>query len=373
MNIIFIRDVIISKTYHVNCEIQLVKALNRLGNKTKLIGIGDKNTFGEELILLKCPFDKRKYLLLKLLFFLPIYCINKKIDAVILDQHIIPATIFLLFIKRIFKIKVILDVRSIPVEMDLPWDYKISCQFARKFFDGVSYITPGTQFFIEDMLKSKFKKSTLFPSSVNPAIFYNGITNNIPLELKERTKKTINIFYHGSISPNRGINLILDALNQIKNKFSNILFISISDNNEFITEYCKKKKYNLSDNLLLIDIVPHEKLPSYINLADLCIVPLPKIYWWEISSPLKLMEYLAMEKTIILSDIKAHLDIVPRDSDFVKYFNPDKTDDLSQKIVDAISNLGLLKSNAWKGREIIKQKYTWDIQAKTIEDFVRKI
>ena len=51
MNIIFIRDVIISKTHHVNCEIQLVKALNMLGHKAKLIGIDDQNKFGEEIIL----------------------------------------------------------------------------------------------------------------------------------------------------------------------------------------------------------------------------------------------------------------------------------------------------------------------------------
>ncbi len=373
MNIIIIRNVNIKKEYHINCEIQLVKSLNKLGHKAKLIGIGSENKFNNELVLLKEPFNRRRFYLIKLFFFIPIYCIIKKIDVLIVDVRTVLGTLILLLLKKILSLKIIFDARSIPVEMGLQRDYKLSCIIANKFFDGATFITNGTKSYIENLIKHKFNKSTLFPSAVNPSIFYNGITNNIPIEIKERTQNKLNIFYHGSISPNRGINLILDAVNQIKNKFPNILFISISDNNEFITEYCKLKKYNLSENLLLIDIVPHEKLPSYIHLADLCIVPLPKIYWWEISSPLKLMEYLAMEKSIILSDIKAHLDVVPRDSDFVKYFNPDKEDDLSQKIIDSISNLNLLKSNAWKGREIINQKFTWDIQAKVIVDFVNSI
>ena len=373
MNIIFIRDVIIRKTHHVNCEIQLVKALNKLGHAAKLIGIDEKNEFDEELILLKCPFGKRRYLLLKLSFFLPVYCIIKKIDAVIIDQHIIPSTIFLLLIKRFFSIKVILDVRSIPVEINLPWDYKLSCKFANKFFDGATFITTGTQFYIENLIKSKFKNSALFPSAVNPSIFYPQVTNNLPSEIKAKAKDRITFFYHGSISPNRGINLIIDAINQIKNIFPNLLFISISDNNKFISDYCESKNYKLNENLLLLDIVQHEKLASYIHLADICIVPLPRILWWEISSPLKLMEYLAMEKPIILSDIKAHLEVVPRDSDFVNYFNPDDENDLSKKIIDTISNLHFLKNNARNGRKIVIKKYSWEIQAKVIADFIKRI
>lgn len=373
MNIIFVRDVFIKNTPHVNCEIQLVKALNKLGHDAKLIGIGDKTDIGKELILLRSPFGKRKYFLLILLFYLPYYCVNKKINAVILDQHIIPATIFLLILKGIFRIKIILDVRSIPVETGLPWDYKASCKFANHFFDGATFITEGTKEYVEKLIKTKFKKTALFPSAVNITIFHPAITDSIPLYVKEKAKKRINIFYHGSISPNRGLDLVIDAVNKIKEKYSNLLLISISDNNQYILDYCDSKNYDLANYMLLLDVVQHEKLTGYINLADICVVPLPRMLWWEISSPLKLMEYLAMEKPIVLSDIKAHLEVVPLNSEFAVYFNPDNRNDLSDKLLETITNLANLKSNAAEGRKIASSRFTWEIQAKVIEEFINEI
>jgi len=73
----------------------------------------------------------------------------------------------------------------------------------------------------------------------------------------------------------------------------------------------------------LLNPISHEQIADYINLADICIVPLLRIFWWEISSPLKLMEYLAMEKPIVVSDIKTHLDVIPYNSKFALIFTPD--------------------------------------------------
>ncbi len=370
MNIIFIRNAFISKAHYMSCEIQLVKALNALGHNAKLIGIDDYNEFGKELILLKSPFGKRRYFLLKLSIFLPFYSIIKKIDAIIVDPEIIPGTIFLLLLKKLFSIKVILDVRSIPVEEKLPWDYKLSCKIAQIFFDGATFITNGTKNYIEQLLNSRFNKSEIFPSAVNPLTFSSFISNNISREIKEKVNNRMVFFYHGSISPNRGINLILDAINQIKIENPNILFVSLSGNNNYIIEYCNSKNYHLENHLLLLDIVDHEKVPAYIQLADLCIIPLPKILWWEISSPLKLMEYLAMEKPIIISDIEAHRLVVPKDSGFAYYFNPDDPEDLGKILIKAIRELEKLKYYAYKGREMVLDKYSWDIQARVIENFI---
>jgi glycosyltransferase involved in cell wall biosynthesis len=81
---------------------------------------------------------------------------------------------------------------------------------------------------------------------------------------------------------------------------------------------------------MLINIVKHEQVADYISLADICVVLLPRLPWWEISSPLKLMEYLAMEKPIVLSDINAHQSIVTKNSNIAVYFNPDYPYDLGK-------------------------------------------
>jgi hypothetical protein len=42
------------------------------------------------------------------------------------------------------------------------------------------------------------------------------------------------------------------------------------------------------------------------------------------------MEYLAMEKPIVLSDINAHQSILTKNSNIAVYFNPDYTYDLGK-------------------------------------------
>lgn len=372
MNFLLVRNAFLNKGYMSDYN-QLSKSFNNLGHKSILVGLGSKNKFEKELVLLKLPFNRRSIFLIELSFFVPLFCIMKKIDVVIVDDRVILGTFLLLIIRKLLKIKIILDVRSIPVESDIQFDYRFSCRIANKLFDGTTFITEGTKDYIEQIIQKKFTKYEIFPSGVNQNIFSPNQIDSIPLGIKQKIKDRIVIFYHGSISPNRGINLILDAINQIKKIFPNILFISISEANYYINDYCKLKKYDLNNYLLLVDVVSHERIAAYIKLADLCVIPLPRILWWEISSPLKLMEYLAMEKPIVLSNITAHLSVVPQNSKFALFFDPDDPDDLGEKIKQGINNIDQLKNNSFEGRKIILNKYTWDIQAKTLVNFVQNI
>jgi glycosyltransferase involved in cell wall biosynthesis len=371
-NILLVRSEYIKKDNYTTDYCQLSDSLRKLGHRVTLMGVNykNKNKFEKDLILLKMPFNKRTFLIIELTLLLPIYCIMKNINVVIVSNRIIPATLFLILIKKLFSIKLIFDVRSVPVEEKITWEYKWACRIAQKWYDGATFITNGTKDFIEQSFNLKYDKYAIFTSAVNPVLFSPQMTNNIPDNIKMLTKDKIVIFYHGSISPNRGINLILDAVNQIKNDFPNILFMSVSEANNYITDYCNSKNYKLNGNLLLIDPVRYEHVAGYINLADICIVPLLRIHWWEISSPLKLMEYLAMEKPIVLSDILAHKTVVPLDSKFALYFNPDIPNDLGEKISKSITNIDQLKINGYMGREIVMNKYTWDIQSKILENFI---
>jgi glycosyltransferase involved in cell wall biosynthesis len=375
MKFLLVRTDYIKTDNYTADYIQLSHSLQKLGHQVTLIGVNNdkKNEFGNDIILLKMPFNKRTFLVLELTFLLPLYCIMKRIDVVIVSNRIIPATFLLLLIKKLFSIKIIYDVRSIPVEEKIPWDYKEACKVARRWFDGSTFITQGTKDYIEKSFNLKYDKYAIFTSAVNPVLFSPELNNHVPDNIKMLTKDKIVIFYHGSISPNRGIYLILDAVNKIKKEFPQILFMSVSEANNLITEYCITKNYNLNDNLLLIDPVRYEQMAGYIKLADICIVPLLRIFWWEISSPLKLMEYLAMAKPIILSDIKAHQSVVPPNSKFALYFNPDISNDLEKKISEAITNIDNMKNNGFQGREIVLHNYTWDCQAAIVENFIKTL
>ena len=55
-----------------------------------------------------------------------------------------------------------------------------------------------------------------------------------------------------------------------------------------------------------VERVPHADVPRYIAACDCGVIPLPDLREWQVSSPLKLMEYLAMEKPVIATRIPPH-------------------------------------------------------------------
>jgi glycosyltransferase involved in cell wall biosynthesis len=266
--------------------------------------------------------------------------------------------------------KLVLDIRSIPVEKSVSPRFVRMLKFAKAFFNGVAYITPGTRKYIEEKIGVKVPRTTIWTSAVNPASFSPSQT--VPdANLAELTKDRFVLFYHGSISANRGVHHVLDALHQVVQQVPEILFVSLSDNNKFITEYCSKQGYDLSKHLLLLDAVENHLVPRYIKAADFCVVPLPRLVWWEVSSPLKLMEYLAMEKPVILTNIAAHTDVVPADADFCVYYDPDVSGDLARQIVHAAAQRANYQQRAYKGRSLIEAKFTWDHQAQKLVEFAQ--
>ena len=126
----------------------------------------------------------------------------------------------------------------------------------------------------------------------------------------------------------------------------------------------------LGIKVLFEGYIPYEKMPSVINDADCCICPLPDREGWEISSPLKIFEYLACAKPVILTPITAHKQIV-NDEDFIIWTDGYKAEDFSVAIEYAYNNSKRLKENARKAPQFIRENYDWHIQGKRFTKYLK--
>lgn len=373
MKILEIRELDFSKRFYGTSEIEIIKHLNKVGNEAYLFAIGERTNNTSFTHYFNAPFGKASLFQLKMLTYIPFFVLSRDINIIITDQKSAFSTIFLLPLKFFKNIKLVLDIRTIPVERNyINRGEKWAMVYVKKYFDGVSYITSGVRNWINNKFRNHGMPSVIWGSGVNIELF-NSKVKPIVIDL-DNYNQHFKIFYHGSISKNRGIADLLDAISQLKRIKSNLLLMSLSDNNNFIEEYCKINNLDLKDNLLLFDSVENSKVASYIQLADICIVPLPRIDWWEVSSPLKLMEYVAMGKPVILSDIKAHKDILSDTEEFLVYYDPDYPDTLVNAINYAYENISELAIKARnKSAGIVEDKLSWKIQAYKLSFFLEKL
>ena len=109
--------------------------------------------------------------------------------------------------------------------------------------------------------------------------------------------------------------------------------------------------------MTLLPVVPYAEVPKHIAIADICVVPLPDIDWWRVSSPLKVYEYLAMGKPVIMTNILPNREIVPNDEDEI--FLPDiRPETIAEAIVHARLMPDVLKKMSQKSYEFLRVHFS---------------
>ena len=177
------------------------------------------------------------------------------------------------------------------------------------------------------------------------------------------------LFYHGSVGYERGVVEVVKAFCSLDNDDIHFFILGAGAEMENIR---KLKDEQHLHNVHLHPPVAYKEVPNYIAMSDICIVPLPDKEYWRVSSPLKVMEYLAMGKPIILTDIVAHREIIKNRND--AFFIPDLNE---ETLVTAIRGayhrkVDLLRMGKASLRNA-EENCSWHIRAERLVNFLHKI
>jgi glycosyltransferase involved in cell wall biosynthesis len=141
-----------------------------------------------------------------------------------------------------------------------------------------------------------------------------------------------------------------------------------------ITSDLKKlvRAEKLEDNVFIHDPVDHKQIPLFISMCNVAIVPLPNNQFWRCQSPLKLLEYLAMEKVTIVSDIPAHRSVLGKNNCCL-YFSPINPSNIAQVVEFAYMNAKKLEKWGKSGRKIVLENFTWEKIALDLDNFLSSL
>lgn len=363
-------------------RIERLRHLAEDGNEVYLVAAQfDKNRFrfgiSPNLHLISIPI---KYLPVfssiiygfALLFFLPIYLAKTRPDFLISDQS---TAFFLLWkpiLSKFLKFRVILDIRGTPVgpRMRTNAIFRSSMWTAKAMFDGITVVTP----LMRDEICHAFNIAPDWTS-----VLSNGISEEIFDPEKESDKGRILrerlglagrfvILYHGSFRKTGGLFESIRAIALVKNKYPNItLFLLGNADSQFLSLLRQVMGENkVERNVVLHGPVGFHEVPMYIAMSDLGLVPLPNTAFWRYQQPLKLLEFMAMNKVFIVSDSPAH-QLIIRDSKNAIYVPKVTPLEIATAIEYAYHNRDRLDEWGKIGRNIVVNKFIWK---KVNEDFL---
>jgi glycosyltransferase involved in cell wall biosynthesis len=277
-------------------------------------------------------------------------------------------------------VKFIMDIRSMPVEIFglrgslQRLSFNLAVIAARETFNGMTIITSSMKQEISETFGMNPAAIGVWTSGVSKALFNPEVRKSNGQEL--RKKLGLNgkfvVFYHGSLSATRGILESVEAMGLAKDKNPHLVLFLLGGGPLFTRIEELIKKEGLEAYVIVHRPVPYVEVPNYIAMSDVCIIPLPHHPYWNSQSPLKLMEYLAMEKPIILTNIPAHKSIVGN-SDCAIFIPSAKPEIIADAIQLAYKNKNKLSEWGETGRKIVMERFTWEKISENLENYLLSI
>jgi glycosyltransferase involved in cell wall biosynthesis len=237
-------------------------------------------------------------------------------DAVILDAWTVkPLLRWLASLPEDTRPVVVADIRTLPVNQRGLRGWLVERQFDEgvrlmNTLDGVTVITPA----MREVLLSRGLLDPQLPwsvwtSGVDLARFAPEATaperrREIRDELSPEGEFVL--MYHGAITRERGIPELIEAATRVRRDGRSLRLVLLGDGRDRAEILAEATARGSGDVLTYIPSVASELVPEYVSAADAGAIPLPDTVGWRVSSPLKLLEYWASAKPVVMTDIQAH-------------------------------------------------------------------
>lgn len=205
-----------------------------------------------------------------------------------------------------------------------------------------------------------FEKFSSIFGSKKVSLQYNFARIKINEGVTE-TKKVYDLVYIGSITEPRGIMHVLEAVYLCKQEKTTFKFLLLG----IIHEDALREKINkyilendISDNVDIIDSVPHEDVIKYLRKCSIGIVTLLPIPKYLKNIPIKQFEYMAAGIPVVGSNIPP-IERFIKEADAGIVVDPKNTRQISDAIMKLLADKNLYKTLSQNGINAVKDKFNW--------------
>lgn len=169
------------------------------------------------------------------------------------------------------------------------------------------------------------------------------------------------IGFSGIFRPWHGLELLIKAFANLVKKGANVFLLIVGDgpirndiekiiNDTGINAHCR-----------ITGRVPHCDVNEYINLFDIAVCPKSTFY----ASPMKLIEYMALAKAVVVPNMPNFIDIVSQETDAMMFI-PDNIDSLEATISMLCTNNSLRHRLGKNARSKVMEKLNWEWNAEEV-------
>ncbi len=206
------------------------------------------------------------------------------------------------------------------------------------------------------------------------------VTNGVDLNITQpkgiaKKDDVFRVFYVGYVRQDRGIDTLLSAMGILKEKLPSLKLTLVGDTAEEDRYHAAQvvESLNLEKYVDFLGVLNHDQVLHLEECSDVCIFPFPSVRELDYIHPIKMLEYLAMGRAVVATDLKGVRTII-NDGENGLLVEPDNPEDMARAILRIYESPELRKRIEGNARRSV-EKYSWNkineqIDAK-LKEFVR--
>jgi glycosyltransferase involved in cell wall biosynthesis len=149
---------------------------------------------------------------------------------------------------------------------------------------------------------------TVIPNCVDPELF-EPVPRDEALARELGVEDQFVIGFLGSLEPYEGVDVLVDATEMLLREHANAVLLGVGDGSARADLEAQVRSRQLGGSVRFLGRVPFTEVQRYYSLFDVCPFPRTSHEVTRLVPPLKILEAMAMEKPVIVSDLDPLLEI----------------------------------------------------------------
>lgn len=176
--------------------------------------------------------------------------------------------------------------------------------------------------------------------------------------------KTI-LGYVGAMNPQDGVDHLLVALGHLVHdlKRRDFYCVLIGDGDSRVALEAQAKQLGIADLVFFTGFIPDEDLVRYLSSADICLDPNPSSPLNDVSTWIKVMEYMALAKPIISFDLK---ETRTSASDAAIYVTPNNEAEFAKAIARLMDDPAQRRMMGEFGKARVQRELSWQVTSRNL-------
>ncbi len=242
--------------------------------------------------------------------------------------------------------------------------YRLTQRMETRLIRKVDAVVALCQGIRDDLRNRAVRTNKIFivPNAIAIENFRPGVRDR-ELSAKYDLDNQVVLGFIGSFFEFEGLHLLLQAFSELLSSQSNVKLLMIGGGEKERELRDLASRFNPSgDRIIFTGRVPHDTIQQHYTLIDVFIYPRMRNRLTELTTPLKPLEAMAMEKAVIASDVGGLRELVDNGRTGLLFRSGD-INDLITKLTALIENPKLRNRLGRNGRKHVEAEKSWSKNA----------